>query len=269
MISHPQPIMKPILLFPLFALAALLSGNPAAAQTATPLDDARAALKAHDLPKAEALLGPLTGADAKDAAAFYALGQLRRDQKNLKEAVAAYEQATKLDATSADYFATYGIALSQRMGELPFIQQAVLAGKMKRAFEKAVALDPRNLAGLIGLARFYANAPEIAGGSLPKAKEFADRLNALNPFLGESEYANIAEKGEDYAGALTHFEAALQLKPDNAGLTFNCGRMLAKLGKKDEARARFEAALKLSPDFVSAKKALAALDEPVAPVSAK
>jgi len=248
----------------LAAFAALLLLATAQAQTATPLDAARAALKANDLAQAESLLLPLTGAESKDAAALFLLGQLRQDQKNLKEAVAAYEQATKADPTQPDYYSQLGLALSLRMGELNFMQQAMTAGKMRKAFEKAVALDPKHIGGLIGLTRYYANAPEIAGGSLEKSKEFADRVHALNPALGLMEYGNIAEKGEDYAGALAHFEAALKLKPDSANLTNACGRMLAKLGKKDEARARFEAALKINPEFEPAKKALAALDAPVA-----
>ena len=204
-----------------------------------------------------------TPGEPTDAATLHKLSEERLQQKNTKEAVDFAEQATKADATKPEYFSQLGIALSVRMGEMNFMQQAMVAGKMRKAFEKSIALDPKHVAGLIGLARYYANAPEIAGGSLEKAKEFADRVHALNPVLGLVEYANIAEKGEDYAGALAHFEAALKLKPGSAGLTSNCGRMLAKLGKKDEARARFDAALKINPEFEPAKKALATLDAPV------
>lgn len=247
----------------LAALAALLL-TTAQAQPAAPIDEARAALQTNDFARAESLLGPLTGADAKDATAFFALGQLRERQRNLKEAVAAYEQATRLDATHPEYFSTLGVALSQRMGELNFMQQAMIAGKMKKAFAKSVELDPRHVAGLIGLSRYYANAPEIAGGSLEKAKEFADRVQALVPFLGEVELGNVAEKGDDFAGALTHYEAAARLKPDHAAAQNACGRMLVRLDRKNEARARFEATLKLNPNLESAKKTLAELDAPVA-----
>ena len=257
---QPDPIMKTHRYLAVFTALLLTTVQ---AQSAVPLDEARAALKVNDLARAESLLLPLTGATATDGAPFYALGQLRERQRNLREAVAAYEQATKLDATNPDYFSSLGIALSQRMGELSFIQQAMTAGKMKKAFEKSVALDPKHVSGLIGLCRYYTNAPEIAGGSLEKAKEFADQVHALVPFLGEMEYGNIAEKGEDYAAALGHYEAALKLNPDNAGLLNSCGRQLAKLGRKDEARARFEAALKLNPNLESAKKGLASLDAPV------
>jgi len=244
------------------AFAAVLLTTIVTAQTVSPLDAARAALKTNDLPKTEALLLPLTGDGATDAAPFHALGQLRERQQNLKEAVAAYEQAAKLDPTQAEYFSALGIALSQRMGEMNFMQQAMTAGKMKKAFEKSVALEPKHVAGLIGMARYYSNAPEIAGGSLEKARTYAERVKAIVPFLGEAEYGNIAEKGEDFGGALAHYESSLKLRPDNAGFLFSAGRMLAKLGRKDEARERFEAALKLSPNLEPAKRALADLDQP-------
>lgn len=248
---------------PLAALAVLVIVTLTHAQPApSSLDEARAALKANDLPRAEALLTPLTAGDAVDAAAFHVLGQLREHQRNPKDAVDAYEQATKLDATKPEYFSALGVALSQRMGELNFMQQAMTAGKMKRAFEKSVALDPRHVPGLIGLSRYYANAPEIAGGSLEKARTFAGQVKAIIPFLGEAEYASLAEKSEDYTAALAHYEAATQLRPDNAGFSFSAGRMLAKLGRKDEARARFVEALKLNPNFEAAKRALAELDQP-------
>ncbi|MBI3885271.1 MAG: hypothetical protein HY302_06025 [Opitutae bacterium] len=193
------------------------------------------------------------------APALHQLSLESSQQKRLKEAVDFAEQATKADPTKPDYFSQLGVALSLRMSELNFMQQAMTAGKMKKAFEKSVALDPNHVAGLIGLARYYTNAPEIAGGSLAKAKEFAERVQKLQPFLGESELGRIAERGEDYAGALAHYEAADKIKSGQAGTVLACGRMLAKLGQKDETRAKFEAALKINPDLEPAKTALAEL----------
>lgn len=248
-------------LLPLGVLAALLLGATSAfAQS--PADQAAELLKKNDLVATDTLLAPLTGADGKDAAAFFQLGQLRLRQQRAADAVAAFEKATTLDATKAEYFSQLGIAISMKMQGANFMVQAVTAPKMKKAFEKSVALDPNHVGGLIGLARYYTNAPEIAGGSLEKAKEFAERVQKLQPFLGESELGRIAERGEDFAGALTHYEAADKIKSGQAGTVLACGRVLAKLGKKDEARAKFEAALKLNPDFEPAKKALAELNEP-------
>lgn len=255
--------MNKFLVIPLFPLAALLLlVPPAQAQPVSPLDEARAALKANDLAKAAALLEPLTGADAKDAAALHTLSQVRLAQKNTKEAIDLAEKATVLDATKPAYYSQLGMALGQRMGEVSFLQQAVMSGKLRKAFAKAVELDPNDISGLIGLARFYSSAPEIAGGSIEKAKEFAVRVQRLDPFLGELELGGVAEHDENYAGALEHFEAAAKLKLGHAWTQHLCGRMLAKLGRKDEARARFEVALKLNPSLDAAKKALIGLDAP-------
>jgi Flp pilus assembly protein TadD len=183
-------------------------------------------------------------------------------QKKAKEAVEFAERATLADPTKAEYFSQLGVAISQRMNEVNFMQMAALSGKLKKAFEKSVALDPNHVPGLIGLARFYTNAPEIAGGSLTKAAEYATRLQKVDPFLGTIELARISERDEKFADALAQYEAAAKLKPEHAGMQNACGRMLAKLGRKDEARARFQAALKLNPELEAAKKGLAELDQP-------
>lgn len=211
------------------------------------------------------ILTTLAPAQTPDAAALNQLSIERLKQKDAKAAVDYSEQATKADATKPEYFSQLGVALSQRMNEVNFMQMAMLAGKLRKAFEKSVALDPNHIAGLIGLARYYTNAPEIAGGSLEKAAEFAARVQQLNPYLGEVELGRVAEKGENYAAALTHYEAGAKLKPDNAGLQYACGQQLARLDRKDEARTRFTAALQLNPDFEAAKKALLELDTVPAP----
>jgi tetratricopeptide (TPR) repeat protein len=154
------------------------------------------------------------------------------------------------------------MALGMRMVEVGFMQQAMMAGKLKHAFAKAVELDPNDLAGLIGLTRFYLQAPAIAGGSLEKAKELARRVEQLDPFLGAVELGGIAEREEAFIEALKQFETAAALRPNLAGLQHQCGRMLAKLGRKDEARLRFEGALKIDPGFDAASKSLASFDDP-------
>lgn len=198
----------------------------------------------------------------EDAAALNQQSIERLRQKDTLGAIELAEKATRLDPAKADYFAQLGMAYGQRMGEIGFMQQAMISGKLKKAFARAVELDPDNVAGLIGMSRFYSGAPEIAGGSLEKATEFATRVRKLNPFLGAIELGNIATKDEKYADALAHYEAAAKLNPGHAGVQNACGRTLAKLGRKDEARARFEAALKLNPALESARKALAELDTP-------
>lgn len=228
----------------------------------SPLAQATSALKAGDIAAAESLVTPLTTATPPDAAALNLLSQIRVAQKRTKDAVDAAEAATKADPTKPEYFSQLGAAVSMRMGEVGFMQVALLSGKLKSAFEKSVELDPKHVPGLIGLARFYSNAPEIAGGNLRKAAEFAERVKALTPHAGEFELGRIAEKREEFAAALAHYEAALAIRADSPHVQVSAGRMLARLGRKDEARTRFETALQQNPNHSVAKKALADLDAP-------
>ena len=204
---------------------------------------------------------PDTSAPAGEAAKAAAeLAAQEQQQGQFAEAVSALAKATQLDATKPEYFSALGIALSQRLNQAEFAQRPMLASRMRKAFARSVDLDPKHLPGLIGLARFYSNAPEIAGGDLGKARELALRVRELNPFLGELELANVAEHAEDYAEALGRYEAALKLQPKSAPLHVSAGRMLLQLGRKDEARAHFTQALEIDPQRAAAKKALAELD---------
>ncbi len=222
-------------LLPLLALCALLVPTLAIAQAAT-----------------------------ADAAAAHAASRTLLQENKVKEAVAELDRAIALDANNPNYHADLGAAISRLMPDLNFMQRAMSAGKMKKAFERAVELNPQHLGGLIGLTRYYSSAPEIAGGSMEKAKATAERVRLVNPFLGELELGNVAERTEDFTTALAHFDAAAQLNPTHAGALTAAGRVLVRLERMDEARARFAAALTAKPDHAPARDALAALDQPPA-----
>ena len=242
------------------ALSLLLAfGLLAHARAETALEQARAAFAQKDLATAETLLTPLVTADAPDAAACYQLGLVRQQQNRFEEAVDLFEKATRRDATQAEYFASLGLAASQRMSQVGMMKGAMLAMKMKKAWTQALELDPQNISSLIGLARYHTNAPAIAGGSMEKSREFAARLKQIHPFLGELEFGTIAEHFEDYAAAATHYQAAAQLAPKNLHAQTSAARVLAKLGRKDDARTHLNAALQIDPAHAAAQKALAEL----------
>jgi tetratricopeptide (TPR) repeat protein len=239
---------------------ALLFVAKLSAQTAPLAEQVAMLLDKKDLAAAEALLIPLTTEGSRDAVAFFQLGGLRSRQQRVDDAIAAYEKATQLDPTKAEHFSQYAVALSTKMQGAPMNAQALLVPKMKRALEKSVAIDPNHVPGLIGLIRYYTNAPEIAGGSIEKAQEIAKRLEALNPFLGAIELGQIAEHAEEFATALSHFDAASKLQPNNAIAHAFAGRMLVKLGRSDDARVRLQRALELDPKRTATRQALDALN---------
>ena len=242
-------------------LPALAVALPLSLHAASPLENAETALQTGDLVTAETLLTPLDTATETDPTTLRLLSRLRLAQKRTKEAVALAERVTAAHPDQAAGFARLGHAYSQRIAEVTFMQQAMLSGKLRRAFERCVELDPKNLDGLIGLTRYFSNAPEIAGGSIVKAREYARQVAAVHPFLGAIELGRLAEKEKQPEAALGHYEPARQLKPKHAGVLAACGRLLAQLGRKDEARQRFTAALALQPGHAGANKGLENLDK--------
>ena len=64
------------------------------------------------------------------------------------------------------------------------IKQGMLAPKMKKAWESAIALDPKNMSARTSLIQYYLQAPGFMGGSIDKAKEVAKQITGLNPAEG-------------------------------------------------------------------------------------
>ncbi len=249
----------PILfLLPLLALLGTPGRLPAASADEA-IAAAKVAWQKGDLAAVETAVAPLAEATPPSAPAVYYRGLVRQKQGRLPEALKLLEQATALDPTQPDYHVAVGTAVAEQMRGANFMQLALLSGKMRKAYAKAVELDPKHIGGLIGLTRYYSSAPEIAGGSSEKAREYAQRIRALVPFVGEQELGQIAERAEDFAGALQHYEAAAALKPDHAGTHAAAARVLAKLGRTAEARARYEKVLVLAPNSETVRAALAKL----------
>lgn len=79
------------------------------------------------------------------------------------------------------------------------------------------------------------------------------------------EFEELLEKGETLAGeglledALSRFEAALDLEPENPEVIEAIGRALLELGRPEEAEASFLDALELDPNWVAPRMGLAAL----------
>jgi tetratricopeptide (TPR) repeat protein len=71
------------------------------------------------------------------------------------------------------------------------IKQAILAPKVKGAFEKAVALNPKLVDAHVGLAQYYWRAPGIMGGDMEKAYKEAEIAIQLDEWKGRPLKANI------------------------------------------------------------------------------
>lgn len=154
----------------------------------------------------------LASAESADDLAAQAAEALKA--KEAKTAVSLYEQAIAADPENAQLLTDYANALAVRINEVNFMAKGMIAGKMLKAYERSVEIDPNHVTGWIGQCRYYLNAPPIAGGSADKAEKYAQEVLTLIPFLGNTEMGLVEEKRGNHDKAADYFRASLADNPD-------------------------------------------------------
>lgn len=234
-----------------------------AASSPCPTDEGIGVFEARRFAEARAMLEPCASTDAR--AALY-VGRAHLAERNVDRAVEALEKAAALDPKGAEPQLWLGRAYGQKAMKANVLQQASLAGKVRNAFERAVALDPANIDARLSLIDYYLLAPGIMGGSVAKAREQAAeirRRDALKGFQAAgriaeyekkwdaalSEYeragrefpqrkepyvwkANVAAQQKDYARAFDTLEALQKAQPSDPTVDYSIGRLGAQTGER-------------------------------------
>jgi len=78
---------------------------------------------------------------------------------------AAYALVVREPGAVRWVFATASI---DRVDDVNVLSKMSLASDGRKAYEKAIELDPNYVAARVGVTQFYLNAPSIAGGSVEK-----------------------------------------------------------------------------------------------------
>lgn len=152
----------------------------------------------------------------------------------------------------------------QRMAMLQW-EKKVHVGAL-RSMQQAVALDPSRSQYRMGLAEVYRRL-----GRLDYAQREIEAALALQPndvsvltALGFT----MAQRGMTEQG-IERCRLAASVDPKSPAPSYVTGLILAGAGRRDEARAAFEATLAIDPDFAAAKKSLEELSGPApsAPVT--
>jgi tetratricopeptide (TPR) repeat protein len=185
---------------------------------------------------------------------------LSKSPSRLADAVAEFQAAVRIDPNLPIPHINLGMALSQ----IPGRQAEALAEA-----ETAVRLDPDSAAAHNALGIALADA-----GRMPEAVEQFSAALRLRPDYTEArtnlerakadQQQKPAEKEYDLAlslaktpgklpEAITHFETALRLDPNNAEAHNNLGFALTNFPQRlPEAIAQFEAALRINPNYADA-----------------
>ncbi len=186
----------------------------------------------------------------------------------------------KLDPLNADGFFMIGMNLKETgdtLGALDAFQSAVendpelidawinlgqLYGARKdpvaiRYFDSALRVDPRSVQALHAKA-FYLQEQN----KLPEALNLFKKMASVDPQNADAHYNSglLYLDMDSIPQAYQAFSLAIQTDPVHIRAYFYRGIAAEMQGKKEQARADYEQALRLAPDYQDARTALDALD---------
>ncbi len=183
----------------------------------------------------------------KDAAVYELLGRCYYGLADFKKATDALERAVATDSSKSNYFLWLGRAYGRRAETSSFITAPGLATKARANFERAVALDSRNVQALNDLFEYYLQAPGFLGGGFDKATALAEKIRALDSVEYHFTQARLAEKRKEFHNAEAQLRRAVDLAPRQVGRVIDLAKFLAKQGRYQESDAAFQRAHKIEP----------------------
>ncbi len=187
---------------------------------------------------------PRTPANAV-AVDFY-LGRLALWFDDGDEALARLESAARRAPREARIQNALGDAYGLAAQQANVLLKLGWAEKCLAAYERAVALEPDNLAFRWSLLGYYLVAPAIAGGGNRKAGQQVEMIKRLDPPTGRIACATMLLAEKRYAEAFAQFDDALREQPDDFVLLYNVGRCAAVSGQQlDRGRVALQRCLQL------------------------
>lgn len=229
-----------------FALAivlAMTSRAIPAQDPATRVERAARLVDEHRFDQARRELATLATQLPLDARVPLAMGRVHLAERETDQAIESLERAVNLDTTSAEARLWLGRAVMERARTASKLRRPGLAKRVKAAFERAVALDPRSVDARRALLDFYLMAPSALGGGKDRARAQADSIHASNYLRGRLAYAAIRQKEKDVAGAAREVHAALEEFPDSAAAHYAMAELWTAVGARDSAAAAYDGLL--------------------------
>lgn len=224
------------------------------------VDEGVALFSKGKLAEAKGVFESVLKQDKKNAEAHYRLGLilLSRQFRNEDDAVDQMEEAVDINPGNADYQYGLGAAYGSKAQNAGIIKQAFLAPKVKKAFEKAVELNPKLIEAHIGLAQYYWRAPGIVGGDMEKAWKEADVIIGLDEIRGRPFKAGIYIAEKKTPEAVQEIKTLTANRPGEWRAWKAAGSFYLQNQMTDDAIAAFEKYSTLRPDTAHSHYTLAA-----------
>ena len=218
--------MRPFVLLLFTAAVAQAALAPAS------VENVRGLLREHKLPEAESAANALVVASPTEPEAYLLVGSVGIAKGDADAAVAAYEKATELAPKDGDYQRQLGDAYGFAAQKAGMFSKMSWAKKCRIAYERAVELEPANLDARSSLMSFYQQAPGMMGGGVDKAYAQAAEIRKLDATRGQIAYAMLYSGEKKYAEASAALEEVLKTSPHDYAALYQMGKLAAVSGEK-------------------------------------
>ena len=214
------------------------------AHAGDPLDTARKQFEAGDYTRAAGILQAALSKSANDAQLHYWLARCYYELKDFDRAVTSAERAVQLDPQNSLYHQWLGRAYGEKADR---DHSFSLARRVRREFETAVRLEPKNLSARRDLVDFLIDAPWIVGGDKSRAWQEAEAIATLDPIEGRLARAAYWFEQKKFDRAEAEYRQVLQAKPQRIEPYYEAADFF--IGRQDtaDAEAAVEAAARVDP----------------------
>lgn len=197
-------------------------------------EQVRALLRDKNVSAAETAARALVAAQPAEAGAHALLAAVLVAKEDPDAAVRAAEKSAELAPASSEIQRQLGDTYSFAAQKAGMLGRMSYAGKCRAAYEKAVELDPKNVAARSSLMGFYQMAPGVMGGGMDKAYQQAAAIKQLDPARGRLAYATLYGAEKKYDLAFAEFEEVLKSAPDDYAALYQIGKLAATSGQSLE-----------------------------------
>jgi tetratricopeptide (TPR) repeat protein len=199
---------------------------PALASNAQP--SAMEILKTGKVSDAIRTLNNQVAADPKNARAYADLCRVYSSIEDFDNAIRNCQRATQLEPNVSNYHLWLGRAYGDKADNSGPLSAIGWAKKTVAEFERAVQLDPRNVAARSDLTEFYREAPGLVGGDTDKAHRIVTDTADIDPAAASLLRAQFALKAKDYRRAEAEAQLAVQQSGGTAQYILEVARIYAK-----------------------------------------
>ncbi len=156
-------------------------------------------------------------------------------------------KAIELDGSNSEYRMIFGHAVGLRALRGSKFKILGRAKSSKKAYEKALELDPKNTEARTSLIEYLMQAPGFAGGSKEDALKQADVIGEMNPAEGHAVRADLYNRMDEHDKALAEARLAIELEPDSLQWHYVYGRICRLQEKFEQAESAYLEILSIDP----------------------